>query len=185
MLADDQPEVTAPATDDLASRYARAVKAKNAALGTLTESIARLHAVIAALHPLPRVLVVDDDEFIATQLGEYVEEETGVKAVVCCTADDAMLAAQRADVGDFAAAIIDLDLRHALYNGVTVAHALPRGVAVYFVTGALPEELERAARTVSAMGAYEKPLTPDELVAICTQIKGRLKRGDNPESSVH
>ena len=182
MLADDQPELPAPATDDLASRYARALNARNAALGTLTESIARLHAVIAALHPLPRVLVVDDDEFIATQLGEYVEEETGAKPVVCCAAEDAMLAAQRADVGDFAAAIIDLDLRHALYNGVTVAHALPRGVAVYFVTGALPEELERAARTVSAMGAYEKPLTPDELVAICTQIKGRLKRGEAPDS---
>lgn len=181
MSAEAQPEL-APVNDDLAARYARAERAKNAALCTLTESIARLHAVIAACHPLPRVLVVDDDAFIATQISEYVEEETGAKVVTCCTADDAMLAAQRADVGDFAAAIIDLDLRNSLYNGITVAHELPRGVAVFFVTGALPEELERAARTVSAMGAYEKPLTPDVLVSICSQIKGRIKRGDTPES---
>jgi DNA-binding response OmpR family regulator len=179
MSADAQ---TDPITDDLAARYARALNANNAAIGTLTESIARLHAVIEALHPQPRVLIVEDDEFIATQLAGIVGEETGTKTVVCCTADDAMYAAQRADVGDFAAAIIDLDLRHAQHNGITVAHALPRGVAVYFVTGAMPDELERAARTVSAMGAYEKPLAPDTLTAICKQIKARIERGDAPES---
>ena len=64
MSADVQPE-PATITDDLANRYARALRAKNAALGTLTESIARLHAVIAACHPLPRVLIVEDDEFLA------------------------------------------------------------------------------------------------------------------------
>jgi hypothetical protein len=32
------------------------------------------------------------------------------------------------------------------------------------------------------MGAYEKPLAPDTLTAICKQIKARIERGDAPES---
>lgn len=181
MSAEAQPE-PAPITDDLAARYARALKAKNAALGTLSASIARIHAMISALHPQSRVLVVEDDEFIASQLAEIVREETGADVVECYNADDAMRCARQAEIGDFAAAIIDLDLRNPILNGITVAHALPRGVAVYFVTGAMPEELDRAARTVSAMGAYHKPLAPDTLTAICKQIKARIERGDAPES---
>jgi len=183
MSADVQPEPAIINDDsDRAARFAKARRALDAARSTFTESIARLHAVIAALHPLPRVLIVEDDEFLAMQLAAIVREETGAEVVVCCTADDAMYVANAADVGDFAAAIIDLDLRHAQHNGITVAHALPRGVGVYFVTGAMPDELDRAARTVSAMGAYEKPLAPDTLTMICTQIRERIERGDTPES---
>lgn len=165
---------TADLPPEQAARLARARTAKQRAVTSLHAQIERLRTYLAATRPAPRVLVVDDHPEMATLIADAIREETGVDVTVVTHAGEALTIARDAGHGDFVAAVIDLHLNHPTVNGVTVAAALKRGVAVFLVTGAMPSELAEAARRVSAVGAFEKPLTSDMLHAMCVAIGERL-----------
>lgn len=159
---------------ELSERYAKALQQRDDAFERLRQQTARIRAHMAITAPRNRVLIVDDNEPFADAFSRAVHEMTGAEVVVVTRALDALAIARDCEAGDFAAAVVDLHLDHREINGITVAAALPRGVAVYLVTGALPDELAEAAKRVSALGAFQKPISTEQMAALCTGIRQRL-----------
>ena len=159
---------------ELAARFARAQRAKVAAVTSLHQQIERLRTQLATTRPGHRVLVVDDNEAIAHQLARVIREETGADVTVSTDADEAMAIVQGASHGAFAAAVVDLHLNHPTINGRDLADALKRSAAVYLVTGMMREELAETGRRVSAEAWYEKPLSAADLQSLCEAIRRRL-----------
>ncbi len=113
----------------------------------------------------PRVLVIEDEYFIAMEIVEALEAEGAEVAAVVGTMDEAMLAISRQ--GDLDGAILDIQLRgdHAW----SVALALhERGIAFEFATGYGQEILPAAWRHIPL---WQKPF---EARALARSLVARM-----------
>ena len=134
-----------------------------------------LHAANGQPSPIPRVLLVDDDESIRETLS-MVLEYNGFEVVTAADVNEALkfIGAQRFDV-----LLSDLHMPDA-GDGLTVVsamrHSNPKAVTLIF--SGYPEMKEAAAAILlQADEIWAKPLVVENLVE---RIKDRLKKGPTP-----
>jgi two-component system, response regulator PdtaR len=124
----------------------------------------------SALRPV-RILVVEDDYFVAIEL-EHRLKEAGFEVVgIAGTADEALeMASQRPEL-----AIMDIRLA-GLRDGVDAAiELLARfGVPSIFATAHGDQDTRKRAEPAKPLGWLEKPYSPESLIAL---VNMTLKKG--------
>lgn len=158
----------------LRERYERA-QATRAGL------LARLRGRIQDLKPAPRVLLVEDDPDQARMLTTFLQTRVGVEVETFHSGQSALDRVRQMRRGEFVGALVDLHLGDEI-AGDEIARELPRGVAVYLVTGALHEALHEAGHRVSATRCFEKPLTSADYDWLCADLRARA--GLNTDTTV-
>jgi CheY-like chemotaxis protein len=110
-----------------------------------------------------RVLIVEDEYFVASYMADLIEEWGHEVAATCETAADAI---DRLNRGGVAFAILDIKLKGEL-TGIDVAEvAQERGVPFIFLSGSGDPVTRSAVRATNPLGFLQKPVNEKQLWSI-------------------
>jgi len=110
-----------------------------------------------------RFLVVEDEYLIAVLIEEYLDDLEHQVAAVAATLGEAL---EQARVGNFDAALLDLQLGGAASYGVADI-LTQRGIPFAFVTGRAEGDVQPAYAAVPMLC---KPFRPDDFAAIIARL---------------
>jgi DNA-binding response OmpR family regulator len=114
-----------------------------------------------------RVLIVEDEYFVATYVADLMEEWGHEVVATCATGEHAIEHLKR---GDVELAILDIKLKGDL-TGLDVAEVARRqGVTHLFLSGSGDPATRSAARATDPLAFLQKPVNERQLSAVLSEV---------------
>ncbi|MFB0488704.1 CheY-like chemotaxis protein [Methylobacterium sp. OAE515] len=114
-----------------------------------------------------RVLIVEDEYFVATYVADLMEDWGHKVMAMCATGEDAIEHLKR---GGVELAILDIKLKGDL-TGVDVAEvARTQGVTHVFLSGSGDPATRSAARATDPLAFLQKPVNERQLSAVLSEV---------------
>lgn len=114
-----------------------------------------------------RVLIVEDEYFVATYVADLMEDWGHDAVAICATGEDAIEHLKR---GGIELAILDIKLKGDL-TGLDVAEvARTQGVMHIFLSGSGDPATRSAARATDPLAFLQKPVNERQLSAVLSEV---------------
>lgn len=129
--------------------------------------------------PVIRVLVVEDDLYVARMLARRLSRHFDIVDVV----DDAETALLRLDVDHVDLVLTDLDLGPGRPDGIALACRIAErspDLPIILASATLDDHARARAKAAGIRAALEKPVPPAELVPMIEALAGAASRPTAP-----